>query len=103
MVITYEVSGHYPNSMKNPMPIGDPVYTDNKNLEEIFGYVKAQVTAPPASVLKNPILPIKTAEGLKCLRGTFYGWWFSEELKNAEKFGYQINVIEAWTFNKSNE
>lgn len=104
VIITYgDDDSHFPHSMKNPMPIGNPLYTDNKNLEELFGFVKAKVIAPSASILKNPVLPVRTEKGLTCPRGTFSGWWFSEELKNAKKLGYEINVIEAWTFDKSNE
>ena len=89
----YDKNSHYPHSMKNPMPIGEPVYTDNKNLDELFGFVKAKVVTPSASILKNPILPVRTEKGLTCPRGTFYGWWFSEELKNAVKYGYKVSVI----------
>ena len=99
----YDKNSHYPHSMKNPMPIGVPVYTDNKNLDELFGFVKAKVVTPSASILKNPILPVRTEKGLTCPRGTFYGWWFSEELKNAVKYGYKVSVIGGWTFQKSNE
>jgi hypothetical protein len=98
-----DVNSHYPRAMKNPMPIGDPVYTDKKDLEDIFGFVKAKIIAPNKSVLKNPILPVRTENGLECPSDTtFFGWWFSEELKNAKKFGYHIEVIGAWEFKKSN-
>lgn len=97
----YDINSHYPNCMKEPMPIGNPVYTDNNNLNELFGFVRAKVIAPDKSVLKNPILPLRDKDGLICPRGEFYGWWFSEELKNAENYGYKVVVLGAYTFTKS--
>ena len=98
----YDINSHYPNCLKNPMPVGNPTYTDNPNLDQLFGFVRAKVIAPDVSVLKNPILPLSSPDGLICPRGTFYGWWFSEELKNAVKYGYQVTVLGSWTFSQSN-
>lgn len=32
--------------------------------------------------------------------GKWIGWYFSEELYNAEKYGYKFNILRGYTFNK---
>lgn len=69
----YDVNSHYSAAMLNDMPTGNPIYTDNKNLEELFGFVKARVTTPSESRLKRLILPIRIDDKLQFIRGTFVG------------------------------
>lgn len=97
----YDVNSHYPAAMLKEMPTGDPVYTTEKNLDNIFGFVQAKVIAPSSSRLKRCILPLKSPEGTLTLpRGEFIGTWFSEELKNAIKYGYKVEVIGAYQFTR---
>lgn len=97
----YDVNSHYPACMLNDMPVGFPCLTDNKDLKELFGFVKARVVAPTAKKLPVPILPIITPDGrLLCPRGSFEYIWFSEELKNAVKYGYKVEVISAIVFDR---
>jgi hypothetical protein len=97
----YDVNSHYPACMLNDMPVGQPRLTDNKDLNKLFGFVKARVTAPTAKKLSVPILPIITPDGRHiCPRGTFVFTWFSEELKNARKYGYKVEVISAVVFDR---
>jgi hypothetical protein len=55
-------------------------------------------------VLRNPILQLhhKTKNGVRTISplGSFSGWFFSEELYNAEKYGYSFKVIRGYTFEK---
>lgn len=97
----YDVNSHYPAQMLNDMPVGFPRLTDNKDLNKLFGFVKARVTAPTAEILPVPILPIITPDGRHiCPRGRFEYTWFSEELKNAVKYGYKVEVISAIVFDR---
>ena len=34
----YDMNSQYPNAMLNDMPIGNPTYTTDKNLDNIFGW-----------------------------------------------------------------
>lgn len=45
------------------MPVGNPVYTLNKNLDHIFGYVYAKITT---NNLNKPILPVRVTPPPKC-------------------------------------
>ena len=43
----YDINSHYPNQMKDlPMPGGKPRFSNETNLDSIFGFVRAKVTAP---------------------------------------------------------
>src|ERR1700738_963268 len=54
----YDVNSHYPNCMVNmgPMPGGKAKTSIEKNLDNIFGFVNAKVTAPTVEQLKTAIL-----------------------------------------------
>lgn len=101
MAYKYDANSCYPAAMKNPMPVGNPVVTDNKNLDQLFGFVYAKVKAPCEKDLAIPILPVKGSDGeLHCPRGKFEGVYFTEELKNAKKYGYKVEVVAAVVFDK---
>jgi uncharacterized protein YprB with RNaseH-like and TPR domain len=99
----YDANSLYPTAMLKPLPVGQPVHSLNKNLNELFGYVKATVTTPPN--LQVPILPykMKTSDGHRLIHpvGTWTGWYFSEELKYAvEHYGYKVTVHESYLYRK---
>ena len=68
----YDVNSHYPARMLEDMPVGTPRLTDCKDLDKLFGFVAAKVTAPSAKELAVPILPILDDAGrVRCPRGSF--------------------------------
>jgi hypothetical protein len=86
------------------MPTGSPrPYNIEKGLDGFFGFAYAEVTAP--SDLKIPVLAIKAeingTEKLIFPTGTFKSVFFSEELKYAVKLGYEVKLIRALSFEKS--
>ena len=56
----YDVNSQYPNAMKNPMPVGNPIYIFKPVLDDFFGFARANVKAPPN--LKKPFLSYKTPD-----------------------------------------
>lgn len=42
----YDKNSQYPAAMKNPKAIGNPVFTNENNLDNIFGFVFANVICP---------------------------------------------------------
>jgi DNA polymerase type B, organellar and viral len=108
----YDVKSLYPSVMlNNPMPVGNPTYFEgnilvNKdfwiNNEKPFGFFYVKVQAPKD--MKEPILQVKRKINNLTRTiapiGSWKGWYFSEELYNAEKYGYKFEVLKGYTFNK---
>lgn len=44
----YDMNAQYPKAMLKDMPVGNPIYTTDQNLDNIFGFVYGKVTAPSA-------------------------------------------------------
>lgn len=98
----YDVNSLYPMAMLNDMPVGRPTFISNvESLSDFFGFCRCTVKAPKD--LKIPVLPYKVEGGgnINPL-GTWKGWYFSEELKLAEEFGYQISLHEGYSFERDN-
>ena len=101
----FDANSLYPHCMeKFAMPVGRPVYFKGdpyKVTREPFGFFKVKVDSPDRKI---PILPYRSLD--KKNRGTVYasgdwkGWYFSEEIKNAEKYGYKFEMIEGVLFEK---
>lgn len=100
-IFYYDVNSLYPYSMLNTMPEGEGVWIEGKdiNIQNFFGFVEVTVKAP--STLNIPILPLRHDGGLYFPQGTFTSVQFSEELKYALNYGYEIkNIKRGLAFNK---
>ena len=87
--------------MLKPMPVGSPIYSTEKDLSKIFGFSYAYIEAPKD--LKFPILPYKNKDEININPvGNWYGMYFSELLKEAQKHGYKVTVIYSYIFEKAN-
>jgi len=101
----YDVNSLYPSSMRNcGVPVGKPIFFTGDPLikfSKFFGFAFVEVQAPLN--LKNPILPYKmtnkngSTSTINAV-GTWEGWYFSEEIKNAEKYGYKFKIIRGYQF-----
>src|SRR5690349_21299235 len=88
--------------MLQPMPIGQPIFTTEKNLDALFGFVLAKVESPQNQ--KIPTLPYRCPETgrLICPTGIWHGWYFTEELRDArDNYGYNVEILKGYTFEKS--
>lgn len=106
-IYVYDVNSLYPYVMANmDMPVGkiknfqgDITKTD----PEAFGFFDVEIKAPKD--LKIPILQthIKTDGGTRTISplGTWRGVYFSEEIKNARKFGYEFEILRGYTFDRA--
>ena len=94
----------YPSVLKDKLyPIGNPTYFEGNLLKyepNLFGFFYYNIITP--TYLDHPILQIhhKTNDGIRTLSplGSFSGWFFSEELYNAPKYGYKFEVLRGYTF-----
>ena len=87
------------------MPVGNPIYTTDKNLENIFGFVFGKITAPSAEQLRVPFIQYRDPEtgSVTCPRGEFNRMIFSEEIKYALKFGYKFDMKFAYKFERGKD
>jgi DNA polymerase type B, organellar and viral len=107
-IYAYDVNALYPFVMLNKeYPIGNPTYFKGDIFilsKKPFGFFYCKIIAPDN--LLHPILQIhyKTKEGIRTISplGKFEGMFFSEELYNAEKYGYKFEILWGYTFEKAN-
>ena len=103
-VYHYDVVSLYPYIMKNfKMPVGKIIYFRGDILKlynKPYGIFKVEIET--TEILKNPILQTKfnIKNGFRTISplGSWTGWYHSEELYNAVKFGYKFKVLEGYTF-----
>ena len=99
----YDANSHYPAAMLNDMPVGHPVISDEKDINKVFGFCHAKVSAPSEDILTHPTLPFRDTSGVTtCPRGNFEGVWFSEELKDNIKRGYKVEIVSSVVFKRAN-
>lgn len=101
----YDVNSLYPSVMKGLLPQGSGEWVFKPgSLDKFFGFVRAKIKSP--EYMNVPILPIKMkVEGeLKTVYplGEWIGVYYSEELKNAVKYGYTVELIDGYRMAKSN-
>ena len=97
----YDVNSLYPHVMKNyKMPFGAPVWCNNLyklNLNTFFGFIEAYVECP--GNIMRPFLPYRDKNNILLFpTGNFVGVYYSEELKHARDFGYQIAPLRHYLF-----
>jgi hypothetical protein len=105
-IYAYDVNSLYPFVMKAfKYPIGSPTYFEGDILKDPqlinpFGFFYVDVVTPMD--LKHPILQLhhKTSHGVRTISplGKFSGWFFSEELYNAQNFGYKFTILKGYLF-----
>lgn len=101
-LLSYDFNSLYPFAMMMDLPVGQPTFSLVQDLSKIFGFIKVEVTAPDN--LYTPVLPckIRSNEGDKLIfpLGSWTGWYFSEEVKLAVKYGYKIKIIESYIYER---
>lgn len=105
----YDVNSLYPSTMSTrsyPTDmicefIGDLKTNNatNKLYENQCGIYKVRVNAPN---IKHPILPTKIGGTSIYGYGEWEGWYYSDEIKNAEKYGYKFEILGGYIFESKN-
>jgi len=101
----YDMNSQYPFAMLNDMPIGNPILSNDTNLDNYFGFVYGEITAPDYERLRVPYIQIKDDKSdiVNCPRGTFSRMIFSEEMKEALKDGYSIKIKYGYKFERGKD
>ena len=106
LVYEYDCNSLYPHVMKEckyPGKLlgyfrGDITSMNEyiKIYNENLSFLKVKVFAPKD--IKNPILPNRSENLAVHGSGIWTGWYYSEELKNAQNYGYHFEILEGYIF-----
>lgn len=97
--IILDVNSLYPTVMwKKKLPTGQPIKLESKKIEDYYGYCLAKIKTPKN--MKKGILPYRYKNKTITPEGEWTGWYYSEELKEVKKYGYSIEVIKGYHFEK---
>jgi len=98
----YDMNSQYPFAMLNDLPVGNPTFSNDTDLDNYFGFVYGEITAPDYNTLRVPFIQMRDdkSDTASCPRGTFSRMIFSEEMKEALKHGYSIKVKYGYKFER---
>ncbi len=98
----YDANSHYPAAMLQDMPVGNPVLSTSKDLNSYFGFIFAEII-PPKN-LNVYFIPKRDENGnIITPNYIFKGLYFSELLKESIKYGYKINVLWGYKFERGKD
>ena len=91
----YDMNSQYPYAMKNMMPTGNPIFTNNKDINYYkLGFVLAKITPPTKEVLTNLFIQTRNEDGsISCPRDTFYEYISTVDLKQGLQYGYKAEIF----------
>jgi hypothetical protein len=91
----YDMNSQYPNAMKFNMPTGNPVFSNNTNLNYYnLGFVFARITPPSKEILPNLFIQRRNEDGsVSCPRETFYEYISTVDLRQALQYGYTADIL----------
>jgi len=96
----YDMNSQYPFAMLNDMPVGDPILSNETNINNFFGFAYGEIIPPSESKLKNLYIQKRNDNGsVSCPRHRFKRLIFSEEIKYAISEGYQFNKEGGYSTN----
>nr|YP_010462017.1 DNA polymerase [Hericium erinaceus]UUF93971.1 DNA polymerase [Hericium erinaceus] len=95
----YDVNSLYPYAMCNDIPLKFIKTTTGDKLSDVFGFLEVKVYSP--KTIKTPFLPVRYNDQTIYPHGHWKSTYFSEELKQAVKYGYEIEILKAHHFTKS--
>ena len=103
LIYAYDINSAYPYVMRyNYYPVGKAVYTNRKNINDIFGFINVNIEAREDMYL--PVLPYRhPIYGMICPVGKWTGTYFSEELKSLNTNDYKITVNYSIEYNSRND
>jgi len=101
----YDINSQYPSAMLKDMPVGDPILSLEKNLNNIFGFVYGEISSPDEQTLQVPFIQHRNPFNnlISCPRGKFKRLIFSEEIKYALRFGYKRNIEYCYIFERGKD
>ena len=104
----YDVNALYPSQMHDQlMPVGNAIFFkgDIRKVDpDAFGFFYCEIVAPDK--IKHPIIQthVKTKGGIRTIApiGTWEDMLFSQEMDNAQNYGYKFNILWGYKFERKN-
>lgn len=97
----YDINSQYPAAMLEDMPIGNPILTNETDINNFFGFAYGEITPPSKKVLQNLYIQKRNDDGsIFCPREKFTRLIFSEEIKYAMNEGYQFQMFWGYKFER---
>jgi len=98
----YDMNSQYPFAMLNDLPVGNPTFSNDTVLDNYFGFVYGEITPPDYNRLRVPYIQCRDEKSdvVDCPRHSFSRMIFSEEMKEALKDGYSINIKYGYKFER---
>jgi hypothetical protein len=95
----YDKTAMYPSVMREDMPVGDPILSNDPNLDNYFGTCYAIITPPKDLIV--PLIGFRNDEGIIEYPNTpFFGIYTSVELQGIIKYGYKVQVFGGYKFER---
>jgi hypothetical protein len=94
----YDVNAMYVSAMLEQLPCGSAgtwARTYDFRDTKTCGFIEAEIFCPPCHI---PLLPMRNSGKLIFPAGRWTGIYFSAELKEAIKLGYQVKILRALIF-----
>ena len=76
----YDMNSQYPNAMLKDMPLGNPIFTTENDLNNIFGFVYGKITPPSRDRLKILTIEHSVDGNIIFPNKPFYRWINSEQI-----------------------
>lgn len=91
----YDLNSQFPAAMKESMPTGNPVFSNNPQLSYYkLGFVFAKIIPPRIDTLKNLFIQRRNEDGsVSCPREPFYEYISTVDLHQGIKYGYKAEII----------
>lgn len=102
----YDINSSYPASMKQAMPVGKPIMSNDRILDNYFGVVYAKIKTPIDGnghyiKLKYPPLPYRKSSSIINPIGSWTGMYCSELLKFVrDVYNYEIEVLYGYKYER---
>jgi len=86
--------------MLQEMPIGNPIFTTEKNIDKFLVLFMEKLLHLLKKILRVPFIQYKDSYigNVTCPRGEFSRMIFTEEMKYARKYGYSIDIEYGYHF-----
>jgi len=94
--VILDVNSMYPYAMSKKLPVGNPTFKTEKNIENYYGIIYVKVNTN--NINSIGLAPVRVENKIIYPNGKFEGWYWSEEVKSWIQHGYTVDVMCGFHF-----